>query len=199
MVEPTSRAAQIRTVVGLVIGAAALIAGVAWAALGAAQNARQGIRVRFATIDTAAAEQGSAFLIVSSRDVVVTPRSAAGAPPQCASARQVKATGRITRGTVRTVALELVASGTGTVSIEQPSPCGPARVSLTLDDGTVLAASRGTLQVTSFERGTAGRIAGTFSVTAMRAGSPLTITGTFELRVPAARPPRVQAVTATIS
>lgn len=199
MLEPSSRAASVRTVVGLLIGAAALIAGITWAALGAAQNSRQGIRVHFATIDTAAAEQGSAFLIVSSRDVTVAGRPAEGGPAQCANARSVRATGRITRGTVRAVTIELVASATGAVSIEQASPCGPARVGLTLENGTVLSATRGTIQVTALERRAGGRISGTFSVTAMQAGSPLTVTGSFELRVPAPRLPRVQAVSVTVS
>ena len=188
-----------RTVVGLLIGAAALIAGVTWAALGAAQNGRQGIRVRYATIDSGAALQGTAFLLVSSRDVAVGARPAVGAPAQCAGATTVRATGRITRGALRKLTLELVAAGPGTLSIEQPPPCGPARVSLTLEDGTILQAVRGTLQLRALERRAGGRIAGEFSVTAMQAGSPLTVTGSFELRTPAAPPGRVQGVTATSS
>ncbi len=196
VMQPTSRAARIRTIVGLTIGAAALVAGVAWAALGAAQNSRQGIRVRFATIDSAAAEQGSAFLIVSSRDVSVT---GAGQRAECGPMVLVVGTGRITRGTVRSVTLELIASAPGALSLGQAMPCGSPRLRLTLEDGTVLQASRGTIQLTALERRIGGRIAGTFSATAMQAGAPVTVTGSFELRVPRPRPGGVQAVRAAAS
>ena len=175
-----------RTIVGLLIGAVALLAGVAWAALGAAQTDRQGVRIQYATVETTATSggvQGSAFLLLSSRDILVA-RAAAGAGAACDTYSRVQATARLARGDVRSVTLDFTAARTGRLSITDPLGCGRTALSMELTDGSVVTATRGELSLTAIERRVGGRIAGTFSVAGVHGGAPLTIRGAFVLRVP---------------
>lgn len=148
----------------------------------AAQALRSGVRISYTQINRQSGTQGSAFLPVSSSDVVVnepTERACGG------MGQRIRITARLPRGPIREVVL-FFAGTPGTAATIDTTRCGHANVITTLEDGTRLVGGHGEVTVTDFGRpGEPAR--GRFSQTVEHDGVPTTIRGEFQVALPAVR------------
>jgi len=151
-----------------------------------AQNARNGVRVEYTTLETQGGLTGRAFLPFSSRDVVLIEGGRAPSS-ECPATPRVRATARLPRGGVREVSLELALRAPASFSLA-PVRCPEATLDTRLEDDTVLRGGRGQITVSAFTPSGAGSgfLTGSFSQTALRAGAPVTVRGEFRIPLPTA-------------
>ncbi len=150
-----------------------------------AQNARNGVRVEYTTIETQGGLTGRAFLPFSSRDVALIDDGRAPSAG-CPATPRVRATARLPRGAVREVSLVLALRAPARFPLD-PVRCPEATIDTRLEDDTVLRGGRGEISVSALASSEAGPgwITGSFSQTALRAGSPVTVRGEFRIPLPA--------------
>lgn len=154
-----------------------LVAGAA-----AAQAMRSGVRISYTQINRQSGATGSAFLPVSTADVVLNEPSLAVCGER---GPQIRITARLPRGPIRQVVVYFAGAAGSSQPIDT-ARCGHANVVTTLEDGTVLVGGHGDVTVSDFGGGgTPAR--GRFSQTAEHDGVPTTIRGDFQVALPPAR------------
>jgi len=148
---------------------AAVLALVLAAVPAHAQSARPGMRLTLTRVAPTGGFTASAFLVVHAATITRRPA------PECgAGALRIEAEGHDARGRVRSAHLvAFVGDGERALDVGAAS-CG-ASLDLTLDDGTHLAPTRGTLHTR--KEGTNGLDATLDSSSTDAAGVPTTITG----------------------
>jgi hypothetical protein len=142
-------------------------------------SARQGLRVRFASIDGQSGLDGTGFLLFSSRR---TSLDAAPTSP-CPSTRVVRAEARGSGGLVRKVQLTLHLRGQGELPIRADG-CPRAELRAELEDGTVLTGGEGTVTVLTSSLSAGDVVSATYSWTADRGNTPFPMRGEFNLTLP---------------
>ncbi|MBK8410483.1 MAG: hypothetical protein IPL19_21235 [Sandaracinaceae bacterium] len=140
---------------------------------------RQGLRIRFASIDGQSGLDGTGFLLFSSRR---TSLDAAPTSP-CPSTRVVRAEARGSGGLVRKVQLTLHLRGQGELPIRADG-CPRAELRAELDDGTTLSGGEGTVTVLTSSLSAGDRVSATYSWTATRGTTPFPMRGEFNLTLP---------------
>lgn len=142
-------------------------------------SSRQGLRIRFTSIDGQAGLDGNAFLLFSSRRISL---DAAPLSP-CRNLRVVRAEARGSRGLVRKVELTLHLRSAGELPIGGDG-CPRAELRAELEDGTALTGGEGTVTVQTSNLAAGSAVSGTYSWTATRAGAPFPMRGEFNLTLP---------------
>lgn len=145
----------------------------------ATSSSRQGLRIRFTSIDGQSGLDGNAFLLFSSRRISL---DAAPLSP-CRNLRVVRAEARGSRGLVRKVELTLHLRAEGELPIRADG-CPRAELRAELEDGTVLTNGEGTVTVQTSNLVAGNAISGTYSWTATRAGAPFPMRGEFNFTLP---------------
>lgn len=142
-------------------------------------TARQGLRIRFASIDGQAGLDGTGFLLFSSRRISL---DAAPTSP-CPSTRVVRAEARGSGGLVRKVQLTLHLRGQGELPIRADG-CPRAELRAELEDGTTLSGGEGTVTVQTPSVSAGAVVSATYSWTATRGSTPFPMRGEFNLTLP---------------